>query len=139
MCRVTTMIEPSKHAESGLKLAPFGSGIMKGVAGEASAELRKPRGRHHNQCGLLAGQEDYAMRHCGIDYHKNYSTACVLDENGEIVWEERLGHEGDGRMIACFLAIGVGPQQHVAAETYKDLKWLLSSLRTLFSAPEMRF
>ena len=32
------------------------------------------------------------MNYSGIDYHKRYSVICIVDENGEILQEQRIEH-----------------------------------------------
>jgi transposase len=63
------------------------------------------------------------MWHCGIDYHKRYSTACVIDEAGQIVREERLGHEDGGRMIERFFE-GMKEPCEVVFEAGQNWMWL---------------
>lgn len=38
------------------------------------------------------------MKHVGIDYHKKYSTICVMDQEGKVELEKRLDH----RSVGCF-------------------------------------
>jgi transposase len=70
------------------------------------------------------------MWHCGIDYHKKYSTACVLDGNGDILREERLEHEDDGRLIACFFN-GMSEPCEVVFEATQNWVWLYDVLEPL--------
>jgi len=70
------------------------------------------------------------MWYCGIDYHKKYSQACVMDATGEVVREERLPHEGDGRMIACFFD-GVAEPCEVVFEATQNWMWLYDVLEPL--------
>lgn len=40
-------------------------------------------------------------RYCGIDLHKRFSTACIVNQAGEIIEEKKLMHRG-GDLQAYF-------------------------------------
>lgn len=70
------------------------------------------------------------MWYCGIDYHKKYSQACLMDASGEVVREARLDHDGDGRMIARFFDGATEPCETVFEAT-QNWMWLYDVLEPL--------
>ena len=69
------------------------------------------------------------MIHVGIDMHKHFSEAVVLDDTGKVVSRRRLYHENRESLVKFFS--GLGPDAIVTVEATRSWYWLYELLESL--------
>lgn len=68
-----------------------------------------------------------SQHYCGIDFHKKFSAVCVMDEEGQVIEQRRVSHQG-GQFEAYF---GSRDPMECVIEPVEHWGWAVDSLQEL--------
>jgi transposase len=75
------------------------------------------------------------MYYCGIDYHKKYSVVCIIDSNGQLIDQRRIGHQAPTLFVDLFSELNQPVK--VVFENSLNWSWLYEILEQIESVEQI--